>query len=177
MSNIIFHRSVPLSCCLLANRFEKNSFLDPIAINEKLCQSIDPQDFQKSRYYEGCIDKIEHWCRDQYIILLCAGLLLTVVEFFVLLSIVINCTGIKQNQLSQKITAIKFINEEQSSSGQINSVSRNMARENIYQDEFISVTPEMREIFVQPKDLNNHKYPPTKFSRNNYRFSDNGYLI
>jgi Tetraspanin family len=61
--------TVPLTCCALMNKFEENSCensckvecsqiiflfntldLDPIAINETLCQSLEMQDFQKSRH-------------------------------------------------------------------------------------------------------------------------------
>lgn len=130
--------------------------------------------------FQGCLDKVEYWYREQYIILLCAGLLLALVEFFVLLSIVLNCTKIKQSRLSQRITPMKFFNEEPTTSSRTDdSFQRrvNMTRENIYQEDFISVTPEIREIFIQPADLNKHKYPQTRFSGNNYRLSNNGFLI
>lgn len=61
--------TVPLTCCTLMNKFEENSCenhvnvtvaaflkfqsftdLDPIAINETMCQSLEMQDFQKSRH-------------------------------------------------------------------------------------------------------------------------------
>jgi hypothetical protein len=195
--------TVPLTCCKLMNKFETSSYLDPNPINITLCQSLDPNDFQKSRHtevriilsvykssefslyflslennfsFQGCLDKIEYWYREHYIVLLCGGLVLAMVEFFVLLSIVLNCTRIKQNRPSKRISPIQLFNEEQSSS-RTNSFHRNMTRENIYQDDFLSVTPEIREIFVQPRELNQHKYPPTKFSGNNYRLSGNSYLI
>lgn len=168
--------TVPLTCCALANKFESNSYLDPIAINETLCQSIEPHEFLKSRHSEGCLDKVEYWYREQYIILLCASLILVFVEFFVLLTIVLNCTRLKKSRLSHRITPMKFTNEEQSSSGTADTFKRNMCGDKIYQDDFISVTP-IREIFVQPKDLHKHKYPPTQFTGNNYRLSSNGFLI
>jgi hypothetical protein len=128
--------------------------------------------------FQGCLNKIESWYREHYIILLYAGLLLALVEFFVLLSIVLNCTKIKQNQLRQKISPIiMFTDEPCNSSSRNGSLQRHMATENIYQEEFISVTPEVREIFVQPADLYKHKYPPTKFKGNNYQLSSKSYLV
>lgn len=44
--------TVPLTCCALTNKFESHSYLDPVAINETLCQSVEPHDFQKSRHAE-----------------------------------------------------------------------------------------------------------------------------
>lgn len=126
--------------------------------------------------FQGCLDKIEYWYREHYIVLLCGGLVLAMVEFFVLLSIVLNCTKIKQSRLSKIISPVKLFNEEHSSN-RTNSFQRNARRENIYQEDFLSVTPEIREIFVQPADLNKHKYPPTQFRGNNYRLSNNSYLI
>lgn len=44
--------TVPLTCCALINKFEDKSYLDPIPINETLCQSVEPMDFQKGRHIE-----------------------------------------------------------------------------------------------------------------------------
>jgi hypothetical protein len=68
--------------------------------------------------------------------------------------------------------AIKFNHE-----GRTNTSPRNAITENIYQDDFISVTPELRETFIQPADFNTNKYPQNKFRGNNYRLSGDGFLI
>lgn len=141
--------TVPLTCCVLVNKSEENSYLDPHPFNESLCQSVEPNEFQKYRHLPGCLDKIEFWYRQQYIIILCAGLILVLIEFFVLLLIVLNCTKLKQNQLSAMITSIKFNNDEQSTS------QRSSERDNIYQD-FVSVTPNIREVYVQSKNPSYH---------------------
>jgi hypothetical protein len=44
--------TVPLTCCELMNKFEENSHLDPIPINITLCQSVELEDFQRSRHLE-----------------------------------------------------------------------------------------------------------------------------
>lgn len=44
--------TVPVTCCALMNKFEANSYLDPIAVNETLCQSLEPTVFQKGRHLE-----------------------------------------------------------------------------------------------------------------------------
>lgn len=167
--------TVPLTCCYLVNKFEKKSYLDPIPVNETLCQSIEPQDFQRSRHSEGCIEKVENWYREQYILLLGGGLILVLIDFFVLLSIVLNCSRIKHNQINHRMNAMKLTNNEEiSNSERTNSFQRSLARENIYQDD--SITTETREIFVQPKNLNEH-FSFTKLKGNNYRLSNNSYLI
>lgn len=45
--------SVPLTCCALMNKYEEFSYLDPAAINETMCQSIEPKEFQTSRHLTG----------------------------------------------------------------------------------------------------------------------------
>lgn len=97
--------TVPLTCCMLMNRFEENSYLDPIPVNETLCQSLQPHEFLKGRHLDGCLEKINYWYREHYVVLLCAGLVLVLVEFFVLLTIVLNCTSIKQKQLRRNCSA------------------------------------------------------------------------
>lgn len=49
--------TVPLTCCALINKFEDKSYLDPIPINETLCQSVEPMDFQKGRHIEVSFKK------------------------------------------------------------------------------------------------------------------------
>lgn len=98
------------------------------------------------------------------------------VEFFVLLSSVLNCTKVKQTRAIHRISPIKLFSEDQTFDLS-DTFQRNVTRENIYQEDFLSVSPEIREIFVQPADLNKPKYPPTKFRGNNYRLSGNSYLI
>lgn len=46
--------TVPLTCCNLMNKFEHSfqSYLDPVPINTTLCQSLEPQEFSKSRHLE-----------------------------------------------------------------------------------------------------------------------------
>jgi hypothetical protein len=165
--------SVPLTCCTLINKFEPLSYLDPVPVNLTMCQSVDSNEFLKNRHSEGCLEKIEYWYREHYIVLLCGGLVLAMVEFFVLLSIVLSCTKAKQ---SHRKPPIKLFSEEHVVDLG-DTFSRNPTRENIYQEDFMSITPEIREIFVQPPDLKSPKYPPTKFKGNNYRLSGNSYLI
>ena len=44
--------TVPLTCCALMNKFQENSYLDPVPVNESLCQSLEVKDFQASRHLE-----------------------------------------------------------------------------------------------------------------------------
>ncbi|KAL7012074.1 hypothetical protein ACKWTF_014616 [Chironomus riparius] len=166
--------SVPLTCCKLMNKFEENSYLDPVPVNMTLCQSIQPQDFQKARHLEGCLDRIENWYREHYIILLYAGLLLSTIEFFILLSIILVCSIIKQKKLRHQISPspVNFLNEMQS-----NILRRNM-NENIYHEDFITMAPAtssastIREVYIQPMDV-----PRDNYKRNHYRLNGKGLLV
>lgn len=128
--------------------------------------------------FQGCLDKIEYWYREHYIILLCSGLVLALVEFFVLLSIVVSCTRIKQNKMTHRITPVKFFNDEQTSS-RSDSIQRNMRVSPAYQEDFVSVTPELRESYVQPNFSKSRQLSANYSERgnNNYRLTNNGYLI
>lgn len=44
--------SVPLTCCKLMNKFEINSYLDPQPINLTQCQSLEREEFEKSRHLD-----------------------------------------------------------------------------------------------------------------------------
>lgn len=134
--------------------------------------------------FQGCLEKIEYWYREHYIILLCAGLVLALVEFFVLLSIVVNCTKIKQNKMTHRITPVKFFNDEQTSSSRSDSIQRNMRVSPVYQEDFVSVTPELRESYVQPNfrkarqlSANYNERGERGNVNKNYRLTNNGYLI
>lgn len=105
---------------------------------------------------------------------LCGAFVLAIVEFFVLLAIILNCSKVKRE--SQRIShQIKLFSEERS----VHSFPRSSPRENIYQEEYhLSIgAPDIREIFVQPT-TSELKTPPTKFKgQNNYRLTGNSYLI
>jgi hypothetical protein len=51
--------SVPITCCKLMNKYEENSYLDPLPVNMTLCQSIQPQDFLIARHLE--VSKTFEW--------------------------------------------------------------------------------------------------------------------
>jgi hypothetical protein len=127
--------------------------------------------------FKGCLDKIENWYREHYIMLLYSGLLLSTIEFFLLLSIVLNCSKLKHKKLRHHITPspVNFLNEVQS-----NILRRRNMAENIYQGDFISVAPpttstgisSMREIYIQPMEL-----PMERARRNNYKMNGKSYLV
>lgn len=85
---------VPLTCCHLSNRLESGSYLDPKPINLTICQSLERHEYDKGRhtevcchifsfsnssdsnaYFQGCLDKIDLWYRQQYVTFLCAALI------------------------------------------------------------------------------------------------------
>jgi hypothetical protein len=44
--------TVPLTCCKLMNRSEKNSYLDPKPMNLTQCQALQIHDYESSRHLE-----------------------------------------------------------------------------------------------------------------------------
>ncbi len=46
---------VPLSCCKLMNKYDYDSYLDPRPINETQCQSLEVEEFEKSRHLDVSI--------------------------------------------------------------------------------------------------------------------------
>ncbi|XP_055380817.1 tetraspanin-11 [Condylostylus longicornis] len=83
---------VPLTCCVLQNKYERTSYLDPKPINISQCESLLKSDFERTRHKESCIGHLDQWYREQYVLFLGTCLIIAIVEFCVLLSIVLNCT-------------------------------------------------------------------------------------
>ncbi|XP_012279594.1 tetraspanin-17 [Orussus abietinus] len=95
---------VPLSCCLLNNTYEVESFLNPQPMNLTLCQALNPAEHQQARHTTGCIEMIEKWTQDQAMIFLGVTLGVILVEIGALLSIVLVCTKATSKKKSQPST-------------------------------------------------------------------------
>ncbi|GLV31995.1 Tetraspanin 68C [Carabus blaptoides fortunei] len=107
--------AVPLSCCRLDNVLEHNSYLDPKPINKTLCQAVDKERQQGYRHLEGCMDQLDGWYHEQYLVFLAVGLVIVLVEFAVLLSTILACAKVyKHRHLEQarKQTDAEPKNEE-----------------------------------------------------------------
>ncbi|XP_008560915.1 tetraspanin-11 [Microplitis demolitor] len=77
---------VPLTCCLLNNTNDIDSFLNPIVSDLNTCQTLNPAKHQFARHTVGCLEKIEEWTQDQALLLLVIGLSIMFVELCALLS-------------------------------------------------------------------------------------------
>lgn len=84
--------AVPQTCCVLTNRNELRSYLDPKPQNLTLCQSLLKHEYGRARYTDSCLEHLDDWYRQHYFLFLIASLVVAIVEFSVLLSIILSCT-------------------------------------------------------------------------------------
>lgn len=126
--------------------------------------------------FQGCLEKIEYWYREHYIIFLGAGLVIAILEFFVLLGIILSCTKIKQNKIQKQMESIKVLSNRERLRNELNQTLQRTA-ENIYQDDNVRATPTFREIYVQPPDYLKQRHQ-TKFKGNGSNFQiSKSYLV
>lgn len=83
---------VPQTCCMLRNRNEPRSYLDPKPQNLTMCQSLLKHDYQRARHTDICIGHLDLWYRQHYSLFLSTSAVVAIVEFAVLLSIILSCT-------------------------------------------------------------------------------------
>uniref|UniRef100_A0A182JWN9 Tetraspanin n=1 Tax=Anopheles christyi TaxID=43041 RepID=A0A182JWN9_9DIPT len=167
--------TVPLTCCKLVNRFDFTAYLDPAPINVTLCQALQTQDYEKYRHLDGCLHKIELWYREQYFLFLCAGLIVAVVEFCVLLSIILSCT-----KLPRKNHAAKMLRTNPLPHIPMPALPANRrVRDNIYEHELPTPipVPTIRETYIQPKEYTKHR-PDMAFNNNSHYYQiSKSYLV
>lgn len=72
--------------------------------------------------FKGCLDKIEQWYREQYLLFLLGSLIIAIIQFMVLLSVILNCTKMHRKNVTQNISR------------------PNQQTENIYQTEIPPIT-------------------------------------
>lgn len=96
---------MPQTCCILANRDEARSYLDPKPQNLTLCQSLLKHEYGRARHTDSCLEYLDDWYRQHYILFLVASLIVAIVEFSVLLSIILTCTKMstRDSQLKHRI--------------------------------------------------------------------------
>ncbi|KAF5294670.1 hypothetical protein FQA39_LY02802 [Lamprigera yunnana] len=101
--------AVPLTCCTLNNVQEAQAYLNPLPINSSLCQALEAVRHHGLRHNKGCMDQLEKWYREQYIVFLMAGLIVVLVEFSVLLSTIFAFTKIcKYRQTRRNNDTMKY---------------------------------------------------------------------
>lgn len=106
---------------------------------------------------QGCLDKIDVWYRQQYVLFLGATLVVAVIEFCVLLSVIFSCTRLQQNEgrvkLATRHKPIVYTVAERSTD--------NIYMDNAQNANTMSPCDEIKEVYVQPPDLYRHKYNTT----------------
>lgn len=98
---------VPQTCCILTNLHELQSHLDPKPMNLTQCQSLQKHEYSKARHTDGCLEYLDEWYREHYILFLGASLIVAVIEFSVLLSIILSCTKlakVTRHRINQRTT-------------------------------------------------------------------------
>lgn len=95
--------AVPQTCCMLTNRNDERSYLDPRPQNITLCQSLLKHEYNRARHNDTCIEHITIWYREHYLLFLTAGLVVAGVELVVLFSIIFSCTKIASKQRRKQI--------------------------------------------------------------------------
>ncbi|XP_035789020.1 CD151 antigen-like [Anopheles albimanus] len=173
--------TVPITCCKLQNRYEFSAYLDPIPVNATLCQALQANDYEKSRHLDGCLHKIEVWYREQYFLFLCAGLIVAVVEFCVLLSIILSCTKLPRKNHLPKPTPIRAHTLPPLPMAGLPSSHRRIVRDNIYEHDLPTPipVPTLRETYLQPKEYAKHRQDiPTNFNANSHYYQiSKSYLV
>ncbi|KAK5649779.1 hypothetical protein RI129_000808 [Pyrocoelia pectoralis] len=95
--------SIPFTCCILNNFGEPQSYLNPNPRNATLCQALEFTRHEGFRHKKGCIEALEQWYKQQYVIFLVTGLVVVLVEFLVLLSIIFAFTKVCRYRQATKI--------------------------------------------------------------------------
>lgn len=95
--------AVPQTCCMLTNSDVERSYLDPKPQNLTLCQSLLKHEYNRARHSDACFDHLSAWYRQHYLVFLCAGLAIAIVEFCVLVSIIFSCIRMTAKHKPQKI--------------------------------------------------------------------------
>lgn len=95
--------AVPQTCCMLTNADAERSYLDPKPQNLTLCQSLLKHEYNRARHSDACYDHLSAWYRQHYLVFLCAGLAVAIVEFCVLVSIVFSCIRMTAKRKRKKV--------------------------------------------------------------------------
>ncbi|XP_037950773.1 tetraspanin-8-like [Teleopsis dalmanni] len=173
--------AVPLTCCVLQNSADKLSYLDPKPANETQCQMLQKSEYERFRYTDTCLNYLDNWYREQYVVFLGASLIIAVIEFCVLLCIILNCT-----KITRKSVEVDSFLEMRT-----RTKSRQGLVENVYEPEFDMSTPrilaarpsqilteDFKEVYIQPRDLYKQRHNTTfKPSSSDYNLPTRSYLV
>lgn len=130
-------------------------------------------DSSHSSDFQGCLHKIEVWYREQYFLFLCAGLIVAVVEFCVLLSIILSCTKLPRKSASMSPERLPPTAALMRPSGQIG------VRDNIYERDLPTPipVPTIRETYLQPKEYTKARHEIPFNTGSHYYQISKSYLV
>lgn len=181
---------VPQTCCHLTNRLEPNSYLDPKPVNLTQCQSLQRHIYEHARHTDGCLDKLDDWYREHYLLFLGASLLVAVIEFGVLLSIILSCTRLPK----KNVKVLQRSTGTSTHAISMGAVKRRQpapqAPENIYMDSLASdhsglgsaiaglPNGSIKEVYVQPPDVYKNRNITTFKTPTKYQYQiSKSYLV
>ncbi|CAM1326898.1 TSPAN8 (predicted) [Pycnogonum litorale] len=94
MDQIGGNKLYPLSCCILSNKDESDSYKNPIPKNTTLCESPDYVSSKYFRQQTGCKEKLLNWFKEQTIILIAIGCGVPGIEIFGMILTICLCVNI-----------------------------------------------------------------------------------
>ncbi|XP_055838953.1 uncharacterized protein LOC129906975 isoform X2 [Episyrphus balteatus] len=168
---------VPLTCCILNNEHEPLSYLDPKPFNQSQCETLQKVEFSKYRHTSPCLEYLDMWYREQYLLFFGGSLLVIIVEFLVLLSIILTCS--KMSARAERAKDFLKIKTEGATANQA-------FVENIYGSDSASnvlrgrqqLPSDFKEIYIQPQDLMKSRHNTTfKPGRSQYHVSTRRYFV
>ncbi|XP_060800578.1 tetraspanin-33 [Amyelois transitella] len=125
--------SVPLSCCVQSHR----SYLNPVPRNTTRCQEVtaDP----KFRHVPGCLDRLDEWYQQQYLIFMLGLFVTAVFKLGILLSTVFSCIRLKRRRQEIRSFVMKSID--------------NNTNENIYESKMAMHDEPITAKYIQPNNF------------------------
>ncbi|XP_059060242.1 CD151 antigen [Achroia grisella] len=128
--------SVPLTCCV---QYENSaSYLNPTPVNQSRCQEIQPN--PQFRYLPGCLDRLDEWYQDQYLIFMLGLFVVAVFKLGILLSTVFSCIRLRKRRQDIRSFVTKSLD--------------NKRNENIYESKMNSMHEEpITAKYIQPNNF------------------------
>ncbi|XP_055918936.1 uncharacterized protein LOC129950980 isoform X2 [Eupeodes corollae] len=180
----IHNSIVPLTCCFLSNNHDPLSYLDPKPINESQCQALPVVEYSKYRHTKSCFEYVDTWYREQFVMFLCAILLIIIIEFFVMLSIILNCTKMSkrpcsEEDLNEMSTRITKPNQPQVENVYAPDIeNKRISPRGRARKEETTTSTDFKEVYIQPQDLLKCRHSTNfKPARSQYHISTRSYFV
>ncbi|XP_053599610.1 CD151 antigen [Plodia interpunctella] len=130
--------AVPLTCCVPAtSSAAAPSYLNPRPLDTARCQEVTPNpDF---RYVPGCLDKLDDWYQQQYLVFILGLFVTAVFKLGILLSTILSCIRLRKRRQEIRSFVMKSI--------------ANKTNENIYESKFGTHDEPITAKYIQPNNF------------------------